>query len=209
MVQSIILKKSNFGPNLTFWPPWGLNKSFPKGNIYTVGSALLVSNFMQKNQKNVSYGSEDIFEKVNSGPKIWTFDPWRAWVRVFLRITYTSFEMPYYCLTSCKKSKKSGSQFGSSFWKSPILGQIWPFDPAHKGSRAFFENRKTSLFYIYAVITLRKISKTSGARILRYQRYGRTDGRSWIYRTLSAKDVGPKIDKYNVRQLYFGPLVLA
>ena len=79
MVQSIILKKSNFGPNLTFWPPWGLGKSFPKGNIYIVGSVLLVSNFMQKIKKNVSHGSEDIFEKVNFGPKIWPFDPWRAW----------------------------------------------------------------------------------------------------------------------------------
>ena len=40
-----------------------------------------------------------------------TFCPWRAWARDFLRITYTSFEMPYYCLTSCKKSKNSGAQF--------------------------------------------------------------------------------------------------
>ena len=36
-------------------------------------------------------------------------------------------------------------------------------------------NWKTSLFYIYAVLTLCKISKTSGVQILRYQRYGRTD----------------------------------
>ena len=105
-------------------------------------------------------GSEDIFEKVNFGPKTWPFDP-RA--RVFLRITYTSFEMPYYCLTSCKKSKNSGAQFESNLWKSPILDLIWPFDPTHRGSRVFFENRKTSHFYIYAVLTLCKISKTSGA----------------------------------------------
>ena len=126
----------------------------------------------------MSRGSEDIFEKVNSGPKIWPFDSWRASARFFLRITYTSFEMPYYCLVSCKKSKNSGAQFGSDLWKSPILGQIWPFDHAHRGSRVFFENRKMSLFYIYTVLTLCKISKTSGSRILRYQRYGRTNGRT-------------------------------
>ena len=59
--------------------------------------------------------------------------------------------------------------------KKSNLGQIRPFDPAHRGSRVFFENRKTSLFYNYAVLTLRKISKTSGARILRYKHYGRTN----------------------------------
>ena len=48
--------------------------------------------------------------------------------------------------------------------KSPVLGQT------------FFKNRKTSLFYIYAVLTLCKISKTSGAWILRYQHYGLMDG---------------------------------
>ena len=41
-----------------------------QGNIYIVGSILLVSNFMQKKTKYVSRGSEDIFEKVNFGPKI-------------------------------------------------------------------------------------------------------------------------------------------
>ena len=59
-------------------------------------------------------------------------------------------------------------------------------NPAHRGSRDFFENRKTSLFYNYAVLTLCKKSKTSGARILRYQRYGRMDER-----TEEAEFVGP------------------
>ena len=156
---------------------------------------LISVSFHAQNQEDVSHGSEDIFEKVNFGPKIWPFDPWRAWARVFLRITYTLFEMPYYCLTSCKKSKNSGTQFGSNLWKSPILGQIWPFGPAHWGLRVFFKNWKMSLFYIYAVLTLCKISKTSDARILRYQCCGWTDRRSWIYRTPFAKVVGPKLKK--------------
>ena len=149
---------------------------------------------MNPRQRLFNHLNNLIFDKVNFGPKIWPFDPWRAWTRVFLRITYTSFEMPYYFLTSCKKSKNSDVQFGSNLWKSPILGQIWPFDPSHRGSRVFFENQKTSLFYNCAVLTLWKISKTFAARILKYQRYGRaderTDGQSWIYRTFSAKAVG-------------------
>ena len=145
---------------------------------------------MDPRQRLFNHLNNLIFEKVHFGRKIWPFDPWRAWARVFLRITYTSFEMPYYCLTSCKKSKNPGLQFGSNLWKSPILGQIWPFDPAHRGSRVFFENRKTSLFYKYAALTLCKISKTSGARILRYQRYGRTDEQT-DERTDKAEFIGP------------------
>ena len=76
--------------------------------------------------------------------------------------------------------------------KKSNFGPNLIFWPRPQGVKSFFENRKTSLFYIHAVLTLCKISKTSGARVLRYQRYGRTDGRSWIYRTLSAKAVGPK-----------------
>ena len=93
---------------------------------------------------------------------------------------------------SVRKQSLKKSNFGPSltFWPHP------------QGVKSFFENRKTSLFYIYAVLTLCKISKTSGARILRYQRYGRTDGWSWIYRTLSAKAVGPK--KIHVKKDCFG-----
>ena len=68
-VQSIILKKSNFGPNLTFWPPWGLGKSFPKGNIYIVGSVLLVSNFMQKIKKMCHAVQKIFLKKSILGPK--------------------------------------------------------------------------------------------------------------------------------------------
>ena len=46
------------------------------------------------------------------------------------------------------------------------------------GQEFCFENWKTSLCYNYAVLTLCKISKTSGARILRYQRYGQMDERT-------------------------------
>ena len=47
-----------------------LGKSFSKGNIYIVGSVLLVSNFMQKIKKMCLVdNSEDIFEKVNFEPK--------------------------------------------------------------------------------------------------------------------------------------------
>ena len=66
---SIILKKSNFGPNLTFWPPWGLGKSFPKGNIYIVGSVLLVSNFMQKIKKMYLAVQKIFLKKSILGPK--------------------------------------------------------------------------------------------------------------------------------------------
>ena len=48
--------------------------------------------------------------------------------------------------------------------------QYWAkFDllsPPAGGQEFFFENWKTSLFYNYAVLTLCKISKTSGAQIL-------------------------------------------
>ena len=75
-VQSIILKKSNFGPNLTFWPPWGLGKSFPKGNIYIVGSALLVSNFMQKIKKFWRAVRKQSLKKSNFGPNLTFWPPW-------------------------------------------------------------------------------------------------------------------------------------
>ena len=77
--------------------------------------------------------------------------------------------------------------------KKSNFGPNLTFWPRPHGSRVFFENRRKSLFYNDAVLTLCKISKISGARILRYQRCGRTDGRSWLYRTLSAKAVGPII----------------
>ena len=74
-----------------------------------------------------------------------------------------------------QKIEKFWCAFRSNLWKSPILGQIWPFDPAHRRSRVFFENQKTSLFYTYAVLTLCNISKASGMWILRYQCYGQMD----------------------------------
>ena len=198
-VQSIILK-SNFGPNWTFWHPWGPGKSFSKGNICTVRSVLLVPNFMQKIKKMCHTVQKIFLKKSILGPKFDPFDSWRAWARVFLRITYTSFEMPYCCLTSCKKSKNSGMQFGSNLWKSPILGQIWPFDPVHWGSRVFIENQKTSLFYSYAVLTLCKISKTSGVQILRYQHYRWTD-KQMVEQTEEVEFIGlfqlkPWVQKY-------------
>ena len=68
-VQSIILRKSNFGPNLTFRTPWGLGKSFPKGKIYIVGSVLLVSNFMQKIKKMCHAVQKIFLKKSILGPK--------------------------------------------------------------------------------------------------------------------------------------------
>ena len=69
MIQSIILEKSNFGPNLTFSPPWGLGKSFPKGKIYIVRSALLVSNSMQKIKKMCHAVQKIFLKKSILGPK--------------------------------------------------------------------------------------------------------------------------------------------
>ena len=83
--------------------------------------------------------------------------------------------MPYYCLTSCKKSKNSGVQFGSNLCKSPILGQISHFDPAHRGSRDFLRKSENVTFLHLCCLTLCKISKTSGMQILRYQHYERTN----------------------------------
>ena len=68
-VQSMILKKSNFGPNLTFRPPWGLGKSFVKGNIYIVGSVLLVSKFIQKITKMCHAVQKIFLKKSVLGPK--------------------------------------------------------------------------------------------------------------------------------------------
>ena len=69
MVQSTILKKSNFGPNLTFRPPWGLGKFSQRQNIH-IRKCLISVKLHAKNKKNVSHGSEDILEKVNFGSKI-------------------------------------------------------------------------------------------------------------------------------------------
>ena len=57
---SIILKKSPFGA-------WG--KSFPKGNIYIVGSVLLVSNFMQKIKKMCHAVQKIFLKNLILGPK--------------------------------------------------------------------------------------------------------------------------------------------
>ena len=64
-----------------------------QGNIYIVGSILLVSNFMQKKQ-NMCHAVQKIFLKKSiSGPKFDLLIPGGP-EQVFLRIGYTSFEMP-------------------------------------------------------------------------------------------------------------------
>ena len=68
-VQNINLKKSILSPNLTFWPPSGLGKSFPEGNIYIVGSVLLVFNFMQKIKKMCHALQKIYLKKSILGPK--------------------------------------------------------------------------------------------------------------------------------------------
>ena len=119
--------KSQFwAQNLTFWPLVLLGKSFPEDNINIVWNALLLSNFtnfMQKIEKFWHAVRKQSLKKSNFGPNL-------------------------------------------TFWSHP------------QGSRVFFENRKRSLFYNYAVVTFCKILKTSGTRILRYQRYRRTNRRT-------------------------------
>ena len=74
-----------------------------------------------------------------------------------------------------QKIKKFWRRIRKQSLKKSNFGPNLTFWPAHKGSRVFFENQKTSLFYNHAVLTLCKISKLSGTRILRYQCYGQTD----------------------------------
>ena len=74
--------------------------------------------------------------------------------------------------------------------KKSNFGPNLTFRPHPQGVKSFLKNRKTSLFYIYAVLSLCKISNISGMRILRYQRYGQTDKRTdeWMDK---AELIGP------------------
>ena len=111
-VQSIIL--GQFWAKFDLLTLMGPGQDFLKGNIYTVGSVLLVSNFMQKIKKMCHTVQKIFLKKSILDPKFDILTPGGPGQEFFLRITYTSFEMPYYCLTSCKKSKNSGVQFRSN-----------------------------------------------------------------------------------------------
>ena len=133
-----------WGQNLTFWPLEGLGKSFPEDNIYIVWNALLLSNFMQKIKKFWRAVRKQSLKKSNFGPNL-TFWPRPEGVKSFFRKSENVTFLQLCCSNFVQNIKK--------FWRA---------DPE--------------------ISALRTDEQTEG----------RMDGRSWIYRTLSAKAVGPK-----------------
>ena len=178
---SIILKKSNFGPNVTFWPPWGLGKSFPKGNIYS--RKCLINVWLHaKNKKKRVTRFRRYFLKSQFWAQNLTFWPLEGLGKSFpeenIHIVWNALLLSNFM----QKIKKFWPAVQKQSLRKSNFGPNLTFWPRSQGSRAFFENWKTSFFYIYAVLTLCKISRNSGTRILRYQRYRwtdrRTDGRT-------------------------------
>ena len=115
-------------------------------------------------------------------------------IRIFRKKTLGPFYDPLFPLTLCKKSEKTNEPILRKVQKTLFSGHFERARARPGGTRIFSENPASSLSSTYQVTPLCKKTEKTNERLLRKSGTdGRTDGRDWFYRTLSAKAGGPKI----------------
>ena len=90
LVLKIFSKRFIFRPNLTFWPPGGLGKSFSEHHMYVCWNTSLLSHSWEK-WKNSGVSFWRYFRKGSFLGQNWPFDPLWAWVREFFWTRHVCF----------------------------------------------------------------------------------------------------------------------
>ena len=155
-VLEIFQKWLMFRQNLIFWPPQALDKSFPKHHTYVFGSILSLFNFMQKIKKFWCLILEIFWKRSIFGQNL-TFWPLGGLDKSFPKHHICVFWSLLLLSNFMQKIKKFWRLVPEIFWKRSIFGPNLTFWPPAGGSRVFFKNPKTSLFYNHGVVTLQKI----------------------------------------------------
>ena len=129
------------------------------------------------------------WEKVKKsifGPFLPKFGQTRIFPKNLLRSVFNVYSP----LTSCTISEKTNERILRKSKKSPFLG---PFCP-NLGKREF--SRKIGLCHFFTLMNLQLHAKYQKNQMNQFWEKcvtnGRTDGRTWIYRTLRPPDGGPK-----------------
>ena len=108
--------------------------------------------------------------------------------------------MPCYCLTSCKKSKKSGTQFQSNLLKKSNFGPNLTFCPHPQGAKSFCRKSENVTFLHLRCSNFVQNIKNfwhADPEISALQTNGRTNG--W---TNEAEFIGPFRLKLWVQKCY-------
>ena len=131
--------------------------------------------------------------------------------RIFPKNLLRSVFSVYSPLTSCTLSEKNNERILKKSKKSPFLG---PFCP-NLGKREF--SRKIGLCHFFTLMNLQLHAKYQKNQMNQFwekcvtnvRTDGRTDGRTWIYRTLRPPDGGPKKENTKEdRASWFNKLII-